>query len=133
MNTFLLWKVLKVTVFEFAQKPVETLWPPSLCPVLFQRHGARQRPGFLLDDLSAGRYLPLTADYWFKNFVDPQYGEVWKGVNYGTNTPQRDYPKGLGLEECLSLIRTCVGGLHYCPISPRPAGEAALYFPSAGT
>ena len=46
-----------------------------------------------LGDLSAGRYLPQTADYWFKYFVDPLYGEVWNGVNYGTNTPQRDYPK----------------------------------------
>jgi uncharacterized protein (TIGR03437 family) len=46
-----------------------------------------------LGDLRAGRYLPQTADYWFKYFVDPQYGEVWNGVNYGTNTPQRDYPK----------------------------------------
>jgi len=46
-----------------------------------------------LADLSAGRYLPQTTDYWFKYFVDPQYGEVWNGVNYGTNSPQRDYPK----------------------------------------
>ena len=46
-----------------------------------------------LGDLNAGRYLPQTAGYWFQYFVDPQYGEVWNGVNYGTNTPQRDYPK----------------------------------------
>ncbi|MCX6626111.1 MAG: hypothetical protein NTW28_00580, partial [Candidatus Solibacter sp.] len=46
-----------------------------------------------LGDLRAGRYLPQTAAYWFKYFVDPQYGEVWNGVNYGANTPQRDYPK----------------------------------------
>ena len=46
-----------------------------------------------LDDVNLGRYLPQTADYWFKYFVDPQYGEVWNGVNYGVNTPQRDYPK----------------------------------------
>jgi uncharacterized protein (TIGR03437 family) len=46
-----------------------------------------------LGDFRAGRYLPQTADYWFKYFVDAQYGEVWNGVNYGTNTPQRDYPK----------------------------------------
>ena len=25
--------------------------------------------------------------------MDTQYGEVWNGVNYGVNTPQRDYPK----------------------------------------
>ena len=25
--------------------------------------------------------------------MDAQYGEVWNGVNYGSNTPQRDYPK----------------------------------------
>jgi len=46
-----------------------------------------------LGDPSAGRYLPQTAAYWFKYFVDTQYGEVWNGVNYGVNTPQRDYPK----------------------------------------
>ncbi len=46
-----------------------------------------------LGDLRAGRYLPQTAAYWFKYFVDPEFGEVWNGVNYGTNTPQRDYPK----------------------------------------
>ena len=47
----------------------------------------------LAGDPSAGQYLPQTAAYWFQYFVDPQYGEVWNGVNYGTNTPQRDYPK----------------------------------------
>jgi uncharacterized protein (TIGR03437 family) len=46
-----------------------------------------------LGDMTAGRHLPQTNDYWFKYFVDPQFGEVWNGVNYGTNTPQRDYPK----------------------------------------
>ena len=46
-----------------------------------------------LGDATAGKYLPQTNDYWFKYFVDTQYGEVWNGVNYGTNTPQRDYPK----------------------------------------
>jgi hypothetical protein len=46
-----------------------------------------------LGDLTAGRYLPQTAAYWFKYFVDTQYGEVWNGVNYGLNSPQRDYPK----------------------------------------
>lgn len=46
-----------------------------------------------LGDPGTGRYLPQTAAYWFEHFVDPQYGEVWNGVNYQTNTPQRDYPK----------------------------------------
>ena len=46
-----------------------------------------------LGDARAGRYLPQTQNYWFQYFVDPQYGEVWNGVNYGSNTPQRDYPK----------------------------------------
>ena len=46
-----------------------------------------------LGDVSAGVYLPQTAAYWFNYFVDHQYGEVWNGVNYPDNTPQRDYPK----------------------------------------
>ncbi len=44
-------------------------------------------------DLSAGQYLPQTATYWFQYFVDHQYGDVWNGVTYGTNAPQRGYPK----------------------------------------
>jgi uncharacterized protein (TIGR03437 family) len=46
-----------------------------------------------LADVTAGQYLPQTTAYWFKYFVDPQYGEVWNGVNYPDNTPQRSYPK----------------------------------------
>lgn len=46
-----------------------------------------------LADLSAGQFLPQTEAYWFQYFVDPRYGEVWNGVNYGTNTPQRNFPK----------------------------------------
>jgi uncharacterized protein (TIGR03437 family) len=46
-----------------------------------------------LGDVAAGKYLPQTNNYWFQYFVDTQYGEVWNGVNYGSNTPQRDYPK----------------------------------------
>ena len=46
-----------------------------------------------LADVAAGKYLPQTNNYWFKYFVDTQYGEVWNGVNYGSNTPQRDFPK----------------------------------------
>jgi uncharacterized protein (TIGR03437 family) len=46
-----------------------------------------------LADVDAGQHLPSTNRYWFQYFVDHQYGEVWNGVNYGTNTPQRDWPK----------------------------------------
>ena len=46
-----------------------------------------------LADVAAGQYLPQTTAYWFNYFVDHQYGEVWNGVNYPDNTPQRDYPK----------------------------------------
>jgi|GEM_PF-1040525 len=46
-----------------------------------------------LVDLDAGRYLPQTNQYWFDYFVDHQYGEVWNGVDYGTNAPQRYWPK----------------------------------------
>ena len=46
-----------------------------------------------LSDVAAGQDLPQTNDYWFRHFVDPQYGEVWNGVNYDKNTPQRDMPK----------------------------------------
>ena len=46
-----------------------------------------------LSDVAAGRYLPQTTAYWFDYFVDHQYGEVWNGVNYPANTPQKDSPK----------------------------------------
>jgi uncharacterized protein (TIGR03437 family) len=46
-----------------------------------------------LADVNAGQHLPSTNRYWFQYFIDQQYGEVWNGVNYGTNTPQRDWPK----------------------------------------
>ena len=46
-----------------------------------------------LSDVAAGRYLPQTTAYWFNYFVDHQYGEVWNGVNYPGNTPQRSMPK----------------------------------------
>jgi len=41
----------------------------------------------------AGKYLPRSAAYWMTYFVDHQYGEVWNGVTYGTNAPQKDFPK----------------------------------------
>ena len=63
-----------------------------------------------LDDINAGRYLPQTADYWFKYFVDLQYGEVWNGVNYGSNAPQRDYPKAWAWKSAYhSFEHTLVG------------------------
>jgi uncharacterized protein (TIGR03437 family) len=46
-----------------------------------------------LSDVAAGSYLPQTTAYWFTYFVDPQYGEVWNGVNYPANTPQKYDPK----------------------------------------
>lgn len=46
-----------------------------------------------LSDVAAGQYLPQTTAYWFNYFVDHQFGEVWNGVNYPANTPQRSYPK----------------------------------------
>lgn len=46
-----------------------------------------------LANVAAGRYLPQTTAYWFNYFVDHQNGEVWNGVNYPDNTPQRDMPK----------------------------------------
>jgi uncharacterized protein (TIGR03437 family) len=46
-----------------------------------------------LADLRALRYLPRTADYWFRNFVDPAGKEVWNGVTDGTNAPIRTSPK----------------------------------------
>jgi uncharacterized protein (TIGR03437 family) len=46
-----------------------------------------------LGDAGAGVHLPQTNQYWFRYFVDHQFGEVWNGVNFGTNTPQRDFPK----------------------------------------
>jgi uncharacterized protein (TIGR03437 family) len=46
-----------------------------------------------LDDPQAGRFLPQTTAYLYRYFVDHQYGDVWNGVTFGTNAPQRDMPK----------------------------------------
>ncbi len=46
-----------------------------------------------LMDASAGQHLPQTNQYWFQYFVDHQHGEVWNGVDFGTNAPQRNFPK----------------------------------------
>jgi uncharacterized protein (TIGR03437 family) len=46
-----------------------------------------------LDDPQAGRFLPQTTAYWFRYFVDHQYGDVWNGTTFGTNAPQKDMPK----------------------------------------
>lgn len=46
-----------------------------------------------MTDIMAAKYLPRTHDYWFRYFVDRQYGEVWTGVDGITNLPQRDSPK----------------------------------------
>ncbi len=46
-----------------------------------------------LDHPGAAQPLPQTNQYWFQYFVDHQHGEVWNGVNYGSNTPQLDFPK----------------------------------------
>jgi len=37
--------------------------------------------------------LPRIYNYWFAHFIDPIYGEVWNGVEGGTNTPERRLPK----------------------------------------
>jgi uncharacterized protein (TIGR03437 family) len=46
-----------------------------------------------LENSADGKYLPRSASYWFTYFVDHQYGDVWNGVTYGTNAPQKDFPK----------------------------------------
>ena len=46
-----------------------------------------------LDNPADGVYLPRSAAYWFTYFVDHQYGDVWNGVTFGTNAPQKDFPK----------------------------------------
>src|SRR5262249_20454199 len=71
-----------------------------------------------LDDPQAGRFLPQTTAYWFQYFVDHQYGDVWNGVTFGTNAPQRDMPKALGVEERLSRFRTRAGRIHVESPSP---------------
>jgi hypothetical protein len=37
--------------------------------------------------------LPRIYNYWFAHFIDPNYGEIWNGVEGGTNTPERRLPK----------------------------------------
>ncbi len=46
-----------------------------------------------LDNPADGANLPRSAAYWFTYFVDHQHGDVWNGVTFGTNAPQKDFPK----------------------------------------
>ena len=46
-----------------------------------------------LSDPTFVQYLPRTYDYWFRQFVDPVYGEVWNGVDGSTHAPLRQLPK----------------------------------------
>lgn len=46
-----------------------------------------------LRDPAYARYLPRSYDYWFRYFVDHQFGEVWNGVDAKTNQGIRDLPK----------------------------------------
>ena len=97
-----------------------------------------------LGDIAAGKYLPQTNDYWFRYFVDTQYGEVWNGVNYGTNTPQRDYPKAWqwksayhDMEHVLvgyitsQWLHSAPATLHYAFQQPVDQGSVHPYYFSA--
>ncbi|NEQ55419.1 MAG: hypothetical protein F6K11_35775 [Leptolyngbya sp. SIO3F4] len=48
---------------------------------------------FALTEPSVATYLSQTYDYWFKHFVDTQFGEVWNGVDALTHQPIQDFPK----------------------------------------
>ncbi len=43
---------------------------------------------FALSDPSLARYLPYTTDYYFRYFVDHEYGEVWTAIENTTNQPK---------------------------------------------
>jgi len=44
--------------------------------------------------MEPAEYLPRTYDYWFTNFVDPAFGDVWTTVLAATNRPPaEDLPK----------------------------------------
>jgi uncharacterized protein (TIGR03437 family) len=46
-----------------------------------------------LEDPATASYLSRSSSYWFTYFVDHTYGDVWNGVDFGTNAPQKSYPK----------------------------------------
>jgi hypothetical protein len=46
-----------------------------------------------LTDPSFIKYLPPTYDFYFRYFVDPQYGEVWNTVNAKTHQSVGGMPK----------------------------------------
>lgn len=43
-----------------------------------------------LNGKDTSQYLPRTYSYWFDQFVDPDYGEVWTSVSAATNRPPTD-------------------------------------------
>lgn len=46
-----------------------------------------------LKDRAFADRLAATNRFWFDRFVDPQYGEVWNGLDAGTNRPVKDFTK----------------------------------------
>jgi uncharacterized protein (TIGR03437 family) len=83
-----------------------------------------------LENSSDGAYLPRSASYWFTYFVDHQYGDVWNGVSYGTNAPQKDYPKAWQWKNAYHAFEHALVGY----ISAQQMRQAAfpLYFAFTG-
>ncbi|MEM7796055.1 MAG: AGE family epimerase/isomerase [Cyanobacteria bacterium P01_C01_bin.118] len=48
---------------------------------------------FALQNPAMMTYLAQTYNYWFDYFVDPQFGEVWTGIDASTQEPMGTMPK----------------------------------------
>jgi len=97
-----------------------------------------------LRDPSLETYLPQTYDYYFRYFVDPQYGEVWNTVNAITHKPIGDMPKAWPWKSAYhSFEHTLVGyitsqqlesqpvTLYYAFVAPPSPADVQPYFFSA--
>lgn len=79
-----------------------------------------------LEDPAYAAYLDRSGPYWFTYFVDRQFGDVWNGVTFGTNEPQKTYPKAWQWKNAYHAFEhALVGYIAAQQIRQRPF---ALYF-----
>jgi len=79
-----------------------------------------------MTDPSYAAYLPQTYDYYFRYFVDPQYGEVWTTVNALTHKSLGDMPKAWPWKSAYHSYEHALVG--YITSQQLAAQPATLYY-----
>ena len=97
-----------------------------------------------LSDPSLAAYLPQTYDYYFRHFIDPQYGGVWTTVNATTQKPEGGMPKAWPWKSAYHSFEHALVGyitsqqlesspvtLYYAFVAPPAPADIHPYFFSA--